>query len=105
ERVEVEKFIVGGRRIYFEIPRMNDDAERSVYGESDAIDQAVSNPDGVNGESSSLKALIWAHFAEIGVIQESMLVEFVFDISKSELGAPHRNFQLGEEPGKRSNVV
>jgi len=45
--VQVEKFVVGGGGIDFEIPSVDDDAERSVEGEGHAIDQAVSYVDGV----------------------------------------------------------
>ena len=50
EGVQIEKPVVGGGGIDFEIAGMNDDAERSVNGERDAIDQAVRDLDGMDGE-------------------------------------------------------
>ena len=41
EGVQIEKLVVGGSGIDFEIAGVNDYAERRVDGERDAIDQAV----------------------------------------------------------------
>ena len=103
--MQVEKFIIGGRGIDFEIAGVNDDAERRVDGERDAVHQAVRHLDGMNGERSSLEALVGTHFAQVGVVQQAVLVKFVFDIGERELGAPHGNFEFGEHPGKRTDVV
>ena len=50
EGVQVEKLVVGGRGIDFEIAGVNDHAERSVDGERNAIDQAVRDLNGMDGE-------------------------------------------------------
>ena len=89
--MQVEKFVVGGSGIDFEVAGVNDDAERRVDGEGHAIDQAVGHVDGVDGEDSSLEALVGAHLAEVGVVEQAVLVEFVFDVGERELGAPDRD--------------
>ena len=63
ERMKIEQFVVGGCRIDFEVARVNDDAERRVDGERDAIHQTVRDADRVNGENSSFEALIGADLA------------------------------------------
>ncbi len=103
--MQVEKFVVGGSGIDFEIASVNDDAERSVNGERDAIDQAVRDVDGMDGEDSSLEALVGAHFAEVGVVEQAVLVEFVFDVGEREFGAPDRDLKFGKHPGKGADVV
>ena len=103
--MQVEKFVVGGRGIDFEIAGVDDDAERSVDGESHAIDQAVGYVDGMDGEGSGFEALVGAHFAQVGVVEQAVLVEFVFDIGERELGAPDGDFEFGENPGERADVV
>ena len=34
-----------------------------------------------------------------------MLIQFVFHIGQGELGAPHWNIQLRQDPGQRADVV
>ncbi len=103
--MQVEKLVVGGRGIDFEIAGVNDDAERRVDRERDAIDQAVRDLDGMDGERSGLEALVGAHFAQVGVVEQAVLVEFVFDVGERELGAPDGDFEFGEHPGERADVV
>ena len=54
---------------------------------------------------AGLEALAGTHFAQVGVFEQSVLVEFVFDISQRELGAPDRHVEFGENPGQSANVV
>ncbi len=103
--MQVEELVVGGRGIDFEIAGVNDDAERAVNGERDAIDQAVRDLDGMDGERSELEALVGAHLAQLGVVEQAVLVEFVFDVGERELGAPDRDVEFGENPGERADVV
>ena len=105
EGVQVEKFVVGRRGIDFEVAGVNDHAERRVDRERDAIDQAVRYLDGMDGEGSDLEALAGAHFAQVGVVEQAVLVEFVFDVGKRELGAPDGDVEFGEDPGQRADVV
>ena len=103
--MQIEKFVVGGGGINFEVAGMDDDAERRMDGEGNTIDQAVGDMDGMDGEDTGLEALVGAHFAQVGVVEQSVFVEFVFDVGQREFGAPDRDLQFGEHPGKRADVV
>ena len=80
EGVQIEQMIVGGRGIDFEVAGVNDHAQRSVNCERDTIHQAVRHPNGMNGERSDFEALAGTNLAQVGVVEQSVLVEFVFDI-------------------------
>src|ERR1700727_2931423 len=74
-------------------------------GERDAVDQTVGDANGMDGEDSSLEALVGPHLAEVSVFEQAMFVEFVFDVGERELGAPDGNVELGKNPGERADVV
>ena len=105
EGVQVEKFVVGGSGIDLEIAGVDDDAERSVDGERYAVDQAVGDLNRMDGEDAGLEALVGAHFAQVGVVEQAVLVQFVFDVGERELGAPDGDFEFGKHPGQRADVV
>ena len=42
---------------------------------------------------------------QVGIIQQVMLVELVFDVGQRELSAPDRHIQLGKNPRQRADVV
>src|SRR6185437_6929243 len=48
---------------------------------------------------------VWAHLPQIAVIEQSVFVEFVFDVGERELGPPYRYVELRQHPGKRADVV
>ena len=103
--MQIEEPVVGGRGIDFEIAGVNDDAERRVDRERDAIDQAVRDLDRMNGEDAGLEAFVGAHLAQVGIVEQAVLVEFVFDVGQRELGAPDGNVEFGENPGQRADVI
>ena len=105
EGVQVEEMMVGGRGVDFEIAGVDDDSEWRVNGKGDAIDQAVRDADGMNGEDSGFEALVGAHLAEVGVVEQAMLVELVFDVGQGEFRAPNGYVEVGENPGQRADVV
>src|SRR5215467_10069638 len=84
---------------------MDDHAERTVNGKSNAIDQAVRDLNGMDGEGSDLDSLMGANLPKVSIVEQSVLVEFVFDVGERELSTPHRNIQFGQNPGERANVV
>ncbi len=105
EGVQIEKMVVGGRGIDFEIAGMNDDAQWSVNRERNAIHQAVGHVNGVDGEDADLEAFAGAHLAQIGVIEQAVLVELVLHVSQSKLRSPDRNIEFGKNPGQGADVV
>ena len=103
--MQVEEAVVGGRRIDLEVAGMQHDAERRVDGERDAIDQAVRYLQRMNGERPNLEAFSGTNFAQVGVVEQLVFVELVFDIGQRELGAPDGNIQFAENPGQGADVV
>ena len=45
-----------------------------------AIDQTVRHLDGMNGKRTCFEPLVGSNLAQIGVVEKSVLVEFVFDV-------------------------
>ena len=105
EGVQIKQAVVGGRRINFEIAGVNDHAQRSVDGQRHAIHQAVRDLDRADGEGPDLETLARADLAQIGVVQQSVLVKLVFDVGQGELRAPDRHVQLAQDPGQAADVV
>src|SRR5208337_3586659 len=105
ETVEVEEAVVGGRCVNFEVARMQHDAERRLNGERHTIDQAVRYLQRMNGEGSNLEAFSGTNFAEVGVVEELVFVELIFDVGQRELRAPDGNIQFAENPGQSADVV
>src|SRR5271169_2517907 len=59
----------------------------------------------MNREHASLEALPGANLAQVGVVEQSVLVKLVFHIGKRELRAPHRHVEFGKNPRKRADVI
>ena len=55
EGVQIEEPVVGGRGINLEVAGVDQDAERRVDGQRNAIHQAVRHLDGIDGEGPILK--------------------------------------------------
>ena len=76
-----------------------------MYGQGDAIDQAVRDLDGLNGECAQAKAFSGADLIEHGAVEQSVLFQLVFDIGQRELGGKDRHVHLGEQPGNGTDMV
>src|ERR1700732_968029 len=74
-------------------------------GECDTIDQAVGYADGVDGEDAELETLSRSHLSQVGVVEQAMLIELVFDVGECELGAPDWDIQLREDPRQGSDMI
>ena len=59
----------------------------------------------MNGERSCLEALSGADLMQIGIFQQAVLFQFVFQQSQGELRAPHRHIEFGKNPGQSADVV
>src|SRR4051812_3163537 len=103
--MQIEQPVVGGRWIYFEIAGMNNHAERGVDSQRHAIHQAMRDLDGTDGKWPDLETLTGTDLIQLSVVEQAMLVQFVFDVSQRELGAPHGHVQFAENPGQRPDVV
>ena len=74
-------------------------------GERDTVDQAVRDLNRMDGECSQLDALVGPHLVEVGVVEQAVLVEFVFDVGERELRAPDWHVEFGENPGEGADMV
>jgi hypothetical protein len=84
---------------------VHDDADRSVDGEGDAVDQRVRDADGHDGEGPDGEALAGKNLDQVGVIEQAVLFELAFDVGEGELGAVDGDVELGEDPGQAADVV
>ncbi len=105
EGVQVEEMIISGRGIDLEVAGVNDHAQRSMNRQRNAIHQAVRHSNGMNGEHAGFEALAGTNLAQVGVVEQSVLVEFVLHIGQRELRAPHRHVEFGENPGQCADVI
>ncbi len=103
--MQIEEAIVRGRGIDLEVAGMNQDSQRRVDGQRDAIHQAVRHLDGLDGEGPDAKRLPGADFVQHGVVEQPVLVQLVLDVGQGELGAVDRDVQLREQPGNGADVV
>jgi hypothetical protein len=51
------------------------------------------------------EAFSGTNFAQVGVVEELVFIELIFDIGQREFGGPHRNIQFAENPGQGADVV
>ena len=105
EGVQVEETVVGRGRIDFEVAGVNDHAERRMDRQRDAIHQAVRDLDGMDGERPDLESLAGPHLAQVGIVEQAVLVQLVFDVGQREFGAPDGNVQFRKNPGQGADVV
>ena len=63
--MQVEKLVVGGRGINFEIAGVQQHAQRRVDSQRHAIHQAVRHLNGMNGERPNAKTLAGADFIQL----------------------------------------
>ena len=59
----------------------------------------------MNGEGSNAEALARLDFPQLGVVQQPVFFQLIFDIGECELCAPHRHVELGQNPRQRPNVI
>ena len=84
---------------------MDHDANGGFYGEGDAVDQGVSDADGLDRKCAECKFAPRGDFDELGVVEQGVLVELAFNIGECELGAVDGDVELGEDPGKAADVI
>src|SRR5215467_13726442 len=77
ERMQIEKPVVSGCGIDFEIAGVNEDPEWRMDGKRYAIDQAVGHLDGMDRERAHAKPLSCPDFTQVGVIEQLVLLQLV----------------------------
>src|SRR5581483_1181328 len=105
KRMKVEKAIIGACGINFEIARMDHHSKGRMDSEGDAIHKAVRHLNGIDGEGPKIKAAAGANFAQIGLVEQLMLVQLIFNQCQGELGTEDRNIQLRKDPGQSTDMV
>jgi hypothetical protein len=61
--------------------------------------------DRANSKGPNLETLTRADLAQIGVVQQTVLIKLIFDVGQSEFRAPNRHVQLAQDPGQATDVV
>ena len=105
ECLEIEGLAVRRREVDLEVTGVQDDADRGVDGECDAIDQRVGDPDGHDREGPEGEAFTGQHLDEVGVVEQAVFVELAFHERQGEFSAVDRHVELGEDPGQASDVI
>src|SRR5438270_5267487 len=59
----------------------------------------------MNREYASLEALSGLHLAQVGIVQQSVFVEFVFHVSEREFGSPDWHVEFRENPRQGTDVI
>jgi len=65
----------------------------------------VRDADGHDGEDAEVETTAGEDLDEFGIVQQAVLVELALDVGEGELGAIDRDVELGEDPGKATDVV
>ena len=105
EGVQVEGLVVEGGEIDFEVAGVDDDADGRVDGEGYAVDQRVSDADGLDGEGAEGEFFLRRDLDERDFVEELVLFELAFDVGQRELGGVDGNLELAEDPGQSADVV
>src|ERR1700758_1094130 len=103
--MQIEGFAVRRREVDLEVAGVDDDTDRRINGQRNAVDQAVRHADGLNGKRPKRKLSAGSDLDQLRVIEHLVLFELAFHISKGELGAVYGHVQLGEDPGQAADVV
>ena len=105
EAGQIEGLAVGRGKIDLEIAGMDHDADRRFDGERDAIDQAVRDAQGLDGEGPEVELALGLNLDELGVVQQLVLFELALDIGKRELRGIDGDIELAQQPGQAADVV
>ena len=105
EGMQVEGLVVERREIDFEVAGVDDDADRRVDGERDAVDQRVGDADGLDGEGAEGELFFRRDLDQRDFVEELMLFELAFDVGQRELGGVDGDLELTEDPGESADVV
>src|SRR5438876_11965165 len=103
--MQIEEAIVGGCGVYFEIAGVDENPNSRVDGEGDAIDQAVGDLDGMNGERPHAEALAAHDGMQLRLLQQTVFFQLVFDVGEGEFRAVDRDGELNKNPGEAADVA
>ncbi len=81
------------------------DADRRLDGQRNAIDQAVGDAEGLDGEGAEMEFALRLDLDQLGVVQQFVLFELAFDVGQRELRGVDRHIELAQQPGQAADVV
>src|ERR1700721_2164311 len=105
EGMQVECLAVRGREVDFEVTGVHDHAHRGLDRQRDTINQAVSDPNGLDGKGAQVKLLPRRNLDQLCGVEQAVLFELAFDIGEGELGGVDGNLQFAQNPGQATDMV
>src|SRR3954469_15232138 len=70
-----------------------------------AINDAMRDLDGVNGERTEGETLAGLDLVHLSIVEQSVLFEFPFHQGEGEFRSVNRDVEFGEDPGQSTDVV
>lgn len=104
EGMEIEELAVEGLEVDFEVAGVDDDADRGLNGEGDAIDEGVGDVDGLDGERADGEFFFGDDFNEFCLVEEAVLFEVALDVSQGELSGVDGDLDFVQDPGQSANA-
>ena len=96
---------VAERVVDFEISRVHDQPQRSVDGNADPVDHAVSDTDELQFEGAELQPLLGMDFVQLAGVQHVVLVELMPHQTEGKGRAEHRSVGYFQQVGQRADVI
>ena len=78
--MQVECLAVRGREVDLEVTGVHDHADRGLNGQRDTIDQAVSDPNGLDGKGAQVELLPRRNLDQLCRFKQPVLFELAFDV-------------------------
>ncbi len=103
--MQIEQAIVGRRWIDLEVAGVNQHPQRGMNRQRHAVHKAVRHLDGVDGERPDFERFACLNFVQFGVVEQTVLFQFAFNVGERELGTIHGNIELGQDPRQCANVI
>ena len=104
ERAVVGRLAVERRRIQLEVAGVHDRARRRLDGQADAVDDGVSDADGLDSERTTLDPIAWTHGAQIG-LEEAVFLQPVAHQGQGHRRPVHRHASVAQEIREGADVV
>ncbi len=105
ESVDVEMFAVDGRLVDLEIAGVDDDADRRVNRQRDAVGDAVRHADELDLERPDPHAIAWLDRNERMRAGEPVLLQLRLDERQRQRRAVHRAVHVRHDVGHRADVI
>jgi hypothetical protein len=84
---------------------MDDDADRSIDGEGNAVDKRMGDADRLDSEGSERELFLRRDFDEPYFVEELVLFKLAFNVGQRELGSVDGHLEFAEDPGQSADVI